>query len=129
MTSQHFPQLKEYQGNFSEPGLWTKISRVAQKAGIKVIYLALLFFYVLKSGTTAKKDRSIILGALGYFILPIDLIPDALPVVGFSDDLAALVAVYVAMRHSITPEIEMQARARLQKWFPQFTESDLDIQG
>ena len=129
MAKEQLPNLREYQGNYTEQGLWVKIAKVARKAGIKVIYLALLFYYVLRSGTTSKKDRSLILGALGYFILPLDLIPDAIPVVGFSDDLAALVAVYVAMKHSITPEIELQAQSRLEKWFPQYCQTDIDIQG
>ena len=129
MSTQRLPDLKKYQGSYTEPGLWAKIAKAAQKAGIKVIYLALLFYYVLKSGTTTRKDRSLILGALGYFILPLDLIPDAIPVVGFSDDLAALIAVYVAMKRSITPEIELQAKSRLEKWFPQYVEADIDIQG
>ena len=128
MTSSRLPNLIDYQDKYSEPGLWGKISKVAQKAGIKVIYLALLFYYVLKSNTVSKKDKSLIYGALGYFILPVDLIPDAIPMVGFSDDLAALIAVYVAMKRSITPEIEFQAKDRLQRWFPSYTEEDIDIQ-
>ena len=127
MAKEQLPELRKYRNNYTEPGLWAKIAKVAQKAGIKVVYLALLFYYVLKSGTTTTKDRSLILGALGYFILPLDLIPDAIPVVGFSDDLAALIAVYVAMKHSITPEIELQAQTRLEKWFPQYSQSDIDI--
>ena len=99
----------------------------AKKAGIKLIYLALLLFYVLKSPDTTKKNKSLIVGALGYFILPVDLIPDALPAVGFSDDLAALIAVYMAMTSSITPAIKAQARERLSKWFPEYTEDELDI--
>ena len=128
MTSSKLPNLIDYQDKYSEPGLWGKISKVAQKAGSKVIYLALLFYYVLKSNTVSKKDKSLIYGALGYFILPVDLIPDAIPMVGFSDDLAALIAVYVAMKRSITPEIEFQAKERLQRWFPSYTEEDIDIQ-
>ena len=42
--------------------------------------------------------------------------------------MATMVAVYLAMKHSITPEIEMQAKARLEKWFPQYNESEIDIQ-
>lgn len=43
---------------------------------------------------SALRRSAIIIGALGYFILPLDFIPDAIPVLGFSDDLAALVAAY-----------------------------------
>lgn len=128
MATSPFPNLKGYGDHYSEPSLWGKISKVAKKAGIKVIYLALLFYYVLKSNTATLKDKSLIYGALGYFILPVDLIPDAIPMVGFSDDLAALVAVYVAMRRSITPAIEGQARERLTKWFPDYEPQDIDIE-
>ena len=127
--SENTPNLQKYQEHYSDRGFWGKVSKVARKAGIKVIYLALLLFYVLKSPETTRKNKSLIVGALGYFILPIDLIPDALPVVGFSDDLAALVAVYMAMSSSVTPAIEAQARERLEKWFPDYTEKDIDIQG
>lgn len=129
MTNNRTPNLKGYQNNYSEHGLWGKIGKVAKAAGVKLIYLVLLFYYVLKSPFVSTKDKSLIYGALGYFILPIDLIPDAIPMVGFSDDLAALIAVYAAMKRSITPAIEMQARERLAKWFPDYTEEDIDIQG
>ena len=129
MENDNLPNLKKYQDNYSDRGLWGKVSKVAQKAGVKVIYLALLFYYVLKDPMVSRKDKSLIYGALGYFILPVDLIPDAIPMVGFSDDLAALVAVYVAMKRSITPAIEAQAKAKLAKWFPDYKEEDIDIQG
>ncbi|MDO5442328.1 MAG: YkvA family protein [Bacteroidia bacterium] len=128
MANDNLPNLKQYQDHYSDHGLWGKVSKVAQKAGVKVIYLALLFYYVLKDPMVTRKDKSLIYGALGYFILPVDLIPDAIPVVGFSDDLAALVAVYVAMKRSITPAIEAQAKEKLSKWFPNYTEEDIDIQ-
>ena len=129
MENDNLPNLKKYQDNYSDRGLWGKVSKVAQKAGVKVIYLALLFYYVLKDPMVSRKDKSLIYGALGYFILPVDLIPDAIPMVGFSDDLAALVAVYVAMKRSITPAIEAQAKVKLAKWFPDYKEEDIDIQG
>lgn len=119
--------LSGYQDNYSERGFWGKVPKVAKKAGVKVIYLVLLFYYVLKSPYTDKTDRTLIYGALGYFILPIDIVPDAIPMVGFSDDLAALVALYIAIRRSITPEIEAQAKAKLEKWFPGYSEDDLEI--
>lgn len=75
---------------FTESDFWEKIQKVARKAGIKISYAALLLYYVLRSPATPSSDRMKIIGALGYFILPVDLIPDYLPVIGFSDDLAAL---------------------------------------
>lgn len=60
---------------------------------------------------------SVIVGALGYFILPLDLIPDLVPLLGFSDDLAALVACVKALVSSITPKIKEKAKRKLETWF------------
>ena len=47
---------------------------------------------------------------MGYFILPLDLVPDFIPVAGFADDAAALVAVIKTVFENITPEIKEKAR-------------------
>ena len=119
-------ELTKYQGHYSEESLADKIAKVAKKAGIKVIYAALLLYYVLKSPLTPKKDRNKILGALGYFILPFDLIPDAIPVAGFADDLAALTWALYAVSKNITPEIKAQAKMKLRDWFGNYDETELD---
>ena len=57
------------------------------------------------------------LSTLGYLILPLDLIPDAIPVLGLTDDAAAIKLAYDTIRTSITPEIERRATAKLCQWF------------
>ena len=84
--------LQRYQPRFNERGFWNKVKKVAIKAGAKLIYVALILYYELTDPTVSVKGKSIIIGALGYFILPVDLIPDAIPVAGYTDDLAALMA-------------------------------------
>lgn len=118
--------LQVYQENYSETGLWNKVKKFAKKAGVKVIYLVLLLYYVLQSETVSMLDKGKIYGALGYFILPFDLIPDAIPVVGYTDDLAALVACVIAVSSNITPEIEEKAKAKLSEWFGSYDESELE---
>lgn len=118
--------LTKYQGHYSEESLADKIAKVAKKAGIKVIYAALLLYYVVKNPLTSNKDKTKIIGALGYFILPVDLIPDAVPVFGFADDLAALTWALYAVGKNITPEIKAQAKAKLRDWFGDFDESQLE---
>lgn len=110
-------ELTKYEKHYSEESLADKITKVAKKAGIKVVYAALLLYYVLKSPMTSKGDRAKIIGALGYFILPIDLIPDGIPIAGYTDDLAALTWVIYAVAKNITPEIKAQAKAKLAEWF------------
>lgn len=64
---------------YSPAKLTDKITNVAKKAGIKVIYAALLLYYTLMAGDVPTKDKAIVLGTLGYFICPADMIPDMLP--------------------------------------------------
>lgn len=109
--------IEKYQGNYSESGFWNKVKKVALKAGAKVIYVALILYYELADPNVSPKEKAIIIGALGYFILPLDLIPDAIPVLGFSDDLAALVAAYGYVKGPLTPEVKLRARKKLCEWF------------
>lgn len=109
--------IEQYQGNYSESGFWNKVRKVAGKAGAKVIYVALILYYELTDPNVSPKEKAIIIGALGYFILPLDLIPDAIPVAGFTDDLAALVAAYSYVKGHLTPEVKLRARSKLSEWF------------
>lgn len=119
--------IEKYQKHYNEQDLARKLKKAARKAGIKVIYLALLLYYVLKSPSVTKADKSKIWGALGYFILPIDLIPDFLPVAGYTDDLAALLWAFWSVAKNVTPEIKAQAEEKLHDWFGDYDESDIVI--
>ena len=110
---------------YSEDGLWDKMSSVAKNAGVKVIYMALLLYYTVVSPHTPIKYRTIIFGALGYFILPIDLIPDLLPVIGYTDDVAALAIAISSVSAAITPTIKGKAKAQLHRWFGDYDESEI----
>ena len=109
--------IAQYQEHYSESGLFAKIGKVCKKAGIKAIYYELLLYYVLMDGNTSLKDKGIIIGALGYFILPIDLIPDFIPVAGFTADLAALTACLHTVKANITPAVRKKALQKLYDWF------------
>ena len=118
-------ELKGYEGNYSESGFWAKLRNFAKKAGLKVVYLALVLYYVAHASTTSTGAKGVIYGALGYFILPIDLVPDGIPVVGFSDDLAALTFAIAAVASSVTPEIKAMAKAKLSEWFGNYDETEI----
>jgi len=120
-------EIVKYADQYEENAFWEKIKKFGRKAGFKVCYAALLLYYVLRSPDTSSKDRAKILGALGYFILPIDLIPDFIPIAGYTDDLAALVwGVYCVIK-GITPEVKASAAIKLHEWFGDFDESELDL--
>lgn len=108
----------KYRKNYSDDRFRDKVRRVAKKAGVKVIYVALLLYYVLRNPATPSGQKARILGALGYFILPTDLIADFLPAVGFTDDLAVLTWALCSLTKFVTPEVKIQARQKLGEWFP-----------
>lgn len=119
-------EIEKYQENYSESGLQRKIKSVARWAGAKVMYAVLLLYYVLQSPTISKADKGKIYGALGYFILPTDLVVDFLPIVGYSDDLAALMIALHAVASNVTPEVKAQAKAKLSKWFGEKSQKKID---
>ncbi|MBR3386995.1 MAG: DUF1232 domain-containing protein [Bacteroidales bacterium] len=120
-------EMVKYAKHYDENELWEKLRKFGRKAGIKVTYAVLLLYYVLKNPATSGKDRAKIIGALGYFILPIDLIPDFIPVAGYTDDLAALTWGIYCVIKSITPEVKANAAAKLHEWFGDFDEHLLDL--
>ena len=105
---------EKYAKAYSEIKLFEKLKRFAKKAGIKVVYYALLLFFTLQQTNTPLLAKSIIIGALGYFILPLDLIPDFIPIAGFSDDLTALVSAVVAVALYVDEDTKRRAKTRLQ---------------
>ena len=120
--------IERYQKNYSEEDFWAKIKKVARKAGAKVIYLALILYYELADGKVSLKEKGIILGALGYFILPVDLIPDFLPLAGYTDDLAALVAAFAYVKSHLTPEVRMRAQTKLCEWFGDIDTESIEVE-
>lgn len=120
--------IEKYQKHYNEKDFAFKLGKAARKAGIKVIYLALVLYYVLKSPSVSRTDKGKIWGALGYFILPIDLIPDFLPVAGYTDDLAALMWAFYSVAKNVTPEIRAQARHKLHDWFDEYDEAEITIE-
>ena len=111
------PDFMSYANKFSQSEFAEKISRIAKRAGSKLVYAALILYYTLQSDKVSKADKAIIIGALGYMISPLDVIPDAIPIAGLTDDLAVLLYVLKKLWTGIDPEIIAKAREKLSKWF------------
>ena len=95
---------------------WEKTSISLKTAGQSVLEKALCLYYAAQSPHTPTWAKGVIYGALAYFILPADAIPDFLPVVGYSDDFLALGAAFASVAMCITPEIKAQAEEKLRLW-------------
>lgn len=110
---------------FSEESLWKKIKQFSKTAGIKVVYAALLLFYVMNDKQVGLKTKLTIAAALGYFILPTDAIFDLTPLIGYTDDLGVLLFALTQVSSNITPEIRAKARKKLSDWFGEINEEEL----
>ena len=106
-----------YANKFSQSDFVEKISSIAKRAGAKLVYAALILYYTLQSDKVSTANKAMIIGALGYMISPLDVIPDAIPIAGLTDDLAVLLYVLKKVWTGIDPEIVDQARSKLSKWF------------
>ena len=119
-----------YKRYYSEKSFKQKLQRMAKTAGTQVVYAALLLYFMMKDEKVPLKAKVTIAAALGYFILPTDLIPDIAPLVGFTDDLGVLIFALSRISDQITEEIHEKARLKLQTWFKQVDESEIDeLQG
>lgn len=101
--------LQKYEQAYSEEGFKEKLTSNVKELGEKIITPALQLFYAAKSDKCPVAAKAAILAALGYFILPVDLIPDFVPVVGYGDDLSVLSATVAALRSYITDAVRLQA--------------------
>ena len=102
---------------YSDRMLWKKVNRYGKKAGRELIELALQLYYTAQSPTTPVWVKGIVFAALAYLINPIDAIPDIIPVVGFSDDLAAALTAIASCSVHITPEIKKEAAKKAGDFF------------
>lgn len=109
--------IASYEKHYSDERFYGKLTSAAQKAGRKLVYTALLLYHTMKSGETPFAHKATVIGALGYFILPLDAIADILPVIGFTDDATVIGIALATITSSITPEIKRQAKEHLAHWF------------
>ncbi len=111
------PDFMSYANKFTQSDFVEKIASIAKRAGAKLVYAALILYYTLQSDKVSTANKALILGALGYMISPLDVIPDAIPIAGLSDDLAVLLFVLKKVWTDVDPEIQEKAKSRLSKWF------------
>ena len=110
MTEQNY---ESYQKNYSQNEFFDKILNYAKDIGASIIYKALQLYYVAQKPDVPLKVKAAIYGALGYLILPMDLVPDMIPVVGYGDDAAALVFALGVAHMYIDEDVRRKAKDKL----------------
>jgi uncharacterized membrane protein YkvA (DUF1232 family) len=109
----YMPYLKHY----SPQGFWQKLGPRARLVGRSALEKALFLYYAAQDEKTPKWAKRVIYAALGYFIFPLDAIPDLAPLVGYTDDLSVMVAALATVAFYVTPAVKARAREKLDDWF------------
>jgi uncharacterized membrane protein YkvA (DUF1232 family) len=92
---------------------WLKLKRVAAK--LPFVEDLLAAYYCAFDRQTPRHVQAALLGAIAYFVLPFDFIPDMLPVLGYTDDAAVLATAIRLMASHITEDHREAARAALKR--------------
>lgn len=109
--------LVRYRRGYSEARFWWKLSRFARTAGREVVEKALYLFYAAQRPETPAWAKAVAVGALGYFILPVDALPDIAPVIGYTDDLGVLGLALATIAVYVDDGVRWKARRTLSRWF------------
>ncbi|NOY51965.1 MAG: DUF1232 domain-containing protein [Chlorobi bacterium] len=107
----------EYSNHFSEDKFLIKIYRLARKLGVNILFNALILYFLISDKEIPMHTRLVFMAALGYFILPMDIISDLIPGLGFTDDLAFITYAITVGRDHITKEVSEKAKERLDNIF------------
>ena len=94
-------------------GFWPKIGRVA--ARIPFANQAVSVYYAARDPETPMAAKGIMLGALAYFVMPLDAIPDVLAGIGFTDDAAVITAVIATLGANVRKRHREAAEKALDK--------------
>ena len=108
---------EEYAQYYSDSGFWRKIAKKSRSIGRKFSEILLVLYYSLTDKETPKWAKSVIVGALGYFIFPVDAIPDFIPVIGFTDDYGMIMSAIAVIAAHIKDEHKDKARRITEKLF------------
>ena len=108
-----FPRPDDDEGdeNALRRNFWRKLGRVVAQIPFAADLLAA--YYCALDLETPRHVKVTLFGAIAYFVLPIDAIPDMLPVIGFTDDAAVLATAIKLVTDHITPRHREQAKIKL----------------
>ncbi|WP_338830079.1 YkvA family protein [Bradyrhizobium sp. 27S5] len=95
---------------------WIKFKKVV--ANLPFAEDLLAAYYCAFDRQTPRHVQAALLGAIAYFILPFDFVPDMLPILGFTDDAAVLATALRLVASHIMPEHREAARAALKRGVP-----------
>ena len=106
-----------YKNSYSKKSLFNKLSLYAKSAGKEIVETLLKLYYAMENPQTPTWAKTTIIGALGYFIMPLDAIPDFTPVIGYTDDLSVLLTATATVATYIDSDVKKKAKEKMKDWF------------
>jgi len=103
--------------DYSERSFCKKLAAFGRQAGRDVIEKALWLYYAAERPDTPKWAKATVYGALAYFVLPADAIPDLLPITGYGDDLTVIAVAVATIGVHIDAAVRARAAETLTRWF------------
>ena len=119
--------VSKYEKQHNEESFWKKIKKVGSKIGVTPIYLAFLLYHSIRSKSIPVVNKAPIVGALGYFISLIDIVPDVTPLVGYCDDMSVVIGALALIATQITEEIREKAKNSTRNIFPTITDDEFSV--
>lgn len=110
-------EIKKHEADYSENGLWDKVSNNVKSIGAQLLYKAMQLYYATENPACPRKVKLTIYGALGYLIAPLDVVPDLMPMIGYTDDAAAVAAALVLAQSYIDDDVKFKAKSKLANLF------------
>ena len=104
--------LKKYAENYDEKKMWSKIKDFFFEAGINLVIKVVQLWYVLQKPEVPVHVKVAIMGAIAYFVMPVDFILDVLPG-GYQDDLFAVTLTLLVAEEYIDDEVRRKAREKV----------------
>ncbi len=108
--------IQQYVKYYDELQISDKLKIAGKKIGSKIVFYVLIMVILIGDTKIPLKVRLVFMAALGYLILPTDLVADLLPAIGFTDDIAFLTYAISNAREYITPEVKDKAKEKLGQW-------------
>ena len=109
-------KLSGYDKYYDEEKFLRKLKKLIFRLGEEAVVLILMLWFLLGSGKVPIKTRLLIVAALGYLVMPADLVSDFIPALGFTDDVAFLTYAFNQTSRYMDEKIREKAEKKLQNW-------------
>ncbi len=107
-----------YKTAFTAANFHSKLKKLGGRGTFELLEKAFQLYYLAKSPTVPLWAKGLVVGALGYFIVTPDAVPDITPILGFADDLSVMLSALAAVAAYLSPEIKERAAKRLEQIKP-----------